>query len=343
MRKYHFTGVKNGIYFSMPKPTCLVGMRIEKNSPLPRECRSLILFLLLVLILPNGCSKNHVPADQGFDSTTLPSYKPGTTYVYSNGSWETVVDVSSQLLKWQDHRGRVYRRLSDFTYRPTTWESSTRRIHRRFVRRSDSIAPPSTSLWPLQKGNLSNYSELVTSKKSGEAEKSYRVDWACEVNDTERVAVIAGDFDTWKITCKRMNRFQNPSKARVLEKRTWYYAPEIEHYVLTERWHPGGDATRRLELVAVLPPLTELPDEAKRQMRKAFQAALEFNKRGEAKAWSAPNTLWSGLITPTDTFKLADGRFCRRYVQRLNYLNESRFYFGLAVRDARGIWIIPRR
>ena len=301
------------------------------------------LLLLLVIILLNGCSKHQIFADPEILSPGLPNYKPGTTYVYSDGSWETVVAVSAQLVKWRDDRGRLYSKNPDFTYPSSYWESSTRRINRSFARRDDSLMSPGMSLWPLQKGNFSGYTEQVTSQKNMEAQKSYRRNWTCEVVDAERVSVMAGEFETWKIICKRYNNFQKPSNARVVATKTWYYAPKIEHYVSAERQFSGGRATRRLELLAVLPPLNELSYVARRRMKEVFQAALEFNKRDESSGWSVPGASLSGQITPTGTFKLADGRFCRRYIQIINYSDGPRTYFGFSVRDANGVWVIPRR
>ena len=193
------------------------------------------LLLFQLLILPSGCSTAPKPAGPNAGSPSLPIYELGTTYVYSDGSWETVAGISPQLITWQDHRGNVYSRSPDFTYRSVNWKTSTRQGSRRFVARSDVLFRKNTSLWPLQKGNVSSFTEMVTSSNVGEPEKSYRRNWNCEVVGTERVSVMAGEFDTWKIACKRYNNFKNPSKARVREIRTWNYAPEIKHYVLTEK------------------------------------------------------------------------------------------------------------
>jgi hypothetical protein len=298
------------------------------------------LLLFPILILPIGCSTAPKPAA---GSPFLPSYELGTTYVYSDGSWETVAGIAPQLVTWHDHRGNVYSRSRDFTYRSINWKTGTRQGNRRFMPRSDLLVKKNNSLWPLQEGNVSRFTEMVTSSNIGEPEKSYQINWTCEVRGTERVAVLAGEFDTWEIACKRYNNYQNPSKAKIQEIKTWNYAPEIKHYILTERQFFSGKAARRLELLAVLPPLNGFSDLTKRQMNKAFQMALEYKKKGETAVWSTPNSTGSGKITPTGTFKLADGRFSRRYVQKVNYPDGQRIYYGLAVRESSGAWIIPRR
>ena len=301
------------------------------------------LLLFLILILPFGCSTAPDPTAPTVGSQFLPNYESGTTYVYSDGSWETVAGTSPQLVTWNDHHGNVYRRSRDFTYRSTIWKTRKRQGSRRFVPRSDSLVQNNTSLWPLQQGKVSSFTEVVSSRNLGEPENFYRINWTCEVVGTERVVVMAGEFNTWKIACKRYNNFQNPIKAKVRETRTWNYAPDIKHYVLFERQYSSGKATRRLELLAVLPSLNGISDLTKRQMSKAFQMALEAKKRGETAAWSLPNTSCSGQITPTGTFRLADGRYSRRYVQKINYPDGPRTYYGMAVRNSDREWVIPRR
>ena len=301
------------------------------------------LLLFPILILPIGCSTAPKPAGPGAGSPSLPSYELGTTYVYSDGSWETVAGIAPQLVTWHDHRGNVYSRSRDFTYRSTDWKTGKRQGSRQFRPRRYLLVKRNTSLWPLQEGNVTSFREMATASKIGEPEKSYQRNWTCEVRGTERVAVMAGEFDTWKIACKRYNNYKNPRTAKIREIKIWYYAPEIKHYVLTERQYFSAKTARRLELIAVLPPLNGFSDLTQRQMSKAFQMALEYKKRGETADWFIPNSSWSGKITPTGTFKLADGRFSRRYVQTINYPDGQRIYYGLAVRESSGVWIIPRR
>jgi hypothetical protein len=204
-----------------------------KFSQIPVAWRNLPIFF--VFIVQVGCSTTPQPTGPNTVSAPLPSYEVGTTYVYSNGSSETVAAVSPQLVTWQDHRGNIYHRLPDFTYRAVHWKTRKREGSRRFGPFSFYSVKGDNSLWPLKKGNMSSFKEMVTSRKINGPEKSYQINWTCEVTDTERVAVMAGEFDTWRIDCKRYNNFQEPSKARILEQRTWHYAPEIKHYVMTRR------------------------------------------------------------------------------------------------------------
>ena len=310
-------------------------------SPIAVAWRNLLLFLGVIVLI--GCSTTPQPAGPYMASARLPNYEVGTTYVYSNGSWETVAALSPQLVTWKNHRGNIYNRYPDFTYRSVQWKTRTREGSRRFGPFSYYLVRGNNSLWPLQKGNISSFREMVTSRKIGGSERYYQVNWTCEVIGTERVAVMAGEFDTWKIDCTRYNDFREPSKARVREIRTWYYAPEINHYVLARRQYTSRKPARRLELLAILPPVNGLSDSTRHQMNTAFQTALEYKKRGESAAWSMPSTSWSGQITPTKTFKLADGRYSRRYIQKVTRPDGQRIYYGLAVRDASGKWVVPRR
>ena len=192
--------------------------------------RNLLLFQILILAM--GCSTAPHPAGPNLVSESLPHYEIGTTYVYSNGSSETVTGISPQLVTWRDHRGNVYHRSRDFTYRAVSWKTSARKGSRRFETFSYSYVKGNNSLWPLQKGNLSSFKERVTSNKTGEPEKSYQVNWECEVIGTERITVMAGEFDTWKIACKRYNNFQEPWEARVREIKTWNYVPLFNRLIL---------------------------------------------------------------------------------------------------------------
>jgi hypothetical protein len=273
----------------------------------------------------------------------LPTYQKGTTFVYSNGTWETVLANSPARVTWRDHRGYVSSGSADFTRRRAEWQTKTRKGSRQFAARKDLWIKHKTSLWPLQIGNEANYSETGTWQRQGETENSYKANWSCEVVGTERVSVMAGEFDTWKIICKRYAGTRFSAKSRLREIKTWHYAPKVGHYVLAARQYFTGKASQRLELLAVLPPLNGLSVSANRQLQSKFQKALEFKKSGESLKWSLPQSALSGEIMPVDTFRLDDGKYARRYVQIFKQPQGRQTYYGMAVRNAKGKWVIPRR
>lgn len=310
---------------------------------------NLFYFLMLIIVvafmslISYGFATAQQHTGNKLSSAPLPTYRQGTTFVYSDGTWETVVDNSTGEVTWRDHRGYVSSGSADFTRRRAEWQTRTRQGTRQFEARRDLWVKHKTSLWPLQIGNVASYSETGIWQRKEELAKSYRANWSCEVVGTERVSVMAGEFDTWKIVCKRYAGNRASSKSRIREIKTWHYAPEIRHYVLATRTYYTGKASKRLELLAVLPPLEGLSASAKRRLQSKFQKALEFKKSGESLPWSIPNSAVSGEIRPKGTFRLDDGRYSRRYVQILNRPQGRKTYYGMAVRDTKGRWVIPRR
>ncbi|MGW8302582.1 MAG: hypothetical protein ACWGNO_10950 [Desulfobacterales bacterium] len=311
---------------------------------------NLFVFTLLVIVfailyfIKYGFAEAQQPTGNRLPSAPLPTYRQGTTFVYSDGSWETVVANSAGQVTWRDHRGYVSSGSADFTRRRAQWQTRTRQGTRQFEARKDLWVRQKTSLWPLQIGNVASYSETGVWQRKGEPENTYRANWACEVVGTERVSVMAGEFDTWKTECKRYAAGRVSAKSRLREIKTWYYAPEIGHYVLATRQYYTGKAPERLELLAVLPPLEGLSASAKRQLQSKFQKALESKKSGESLKWSLPGKALSAEIMPTGTFRLDDGRYSRRYVQILSRPQQGRqIYYGMAVRDSKGRWVIPQR
>jgi hypothetical protein len=303
----------------------------------------LVIIVVILYLIKYGFAEAQQHTGNRLPSSPLPTYRLGTTFVYSDGSWETVVSNSAGQVTWRDHRGYDSSGSADFTRRRAQWQTRTRQGSRQFEARQDLWVRQKTSLWPLQIGNVASYSEIGVWQQQGEPENAYRANWACEVEGTERVSVMAGEFDTWKIVCKRYAAGRVSGKSHLREIKTWHYAPEIGHYVLTTRRYYTGKAPERLELLAVLPPLEGLSAAEKRRLQSKFQKALEFKKSGEELTWSLPDKTLSGKIMPTATFRLEDGRYSRRYIQTLNRPQGRQTYYGMAVRDAKGRWVIPRR
>jgi hypothetical protein len=93
--------------------------------------------LPFIFIIPYGCTTTYQPAGPSLNPAPFPTYKTGTTFVYSDGTWETVTAVSAEQITWQDHRGHVSSGSPDFTYRRTKWQTRTRKGLREFAARND--------------------------------------------------------------------------------------------------------------------------------------------------------------------------------------------------------------
>ena len=300
------------------------------------------LWISVIVAISSCATVSHVSRPE-LSSAPLPSYRNGTTFVYADGRWETVLDVSPTRVTWIDHRKCISIGSPDFTYRRSKWETDTHKGTRQYELRADLFQKSKTTVWPLRVGNTAQYSESGVSKDKAGNEKSYRTSWSCEVVGTERISVIAGDFDTWKITCRRYYISKSRSKSHIRVEKSWYYAPDIGHYVLATSKFYYDKKSQRRELLAVLPPVNELSDGARHRMESSFQHALEFKKSGETVRWSQPELKFSGEIMPVGTFKTSDGSYSRQYVQKVNMPEGQRIYYGMAVRSAGGEWLVPRR
>ena len=301
------------------------------------------LVLFLAAVAAAGCTTRHLEAGPDLEPAGLPQYVVGTTFVYSDGTWETVRAATPEKVSWVNHRGYESTGSPDFTHRRSEWQTGKRQGKRRFSPRRDIAFPPATSLWPLEAGKTAGFREDGQWREGQGPESTYVSAWACEVAGTERVSVLAGEFDTWKIVCRRYSTNRFGSASRVKEVRNWYFAPAVGHPVLTTKRYTYHRPSKRVELMAVLPPDNELPAAAQSRMALGLQQSLESNQRGNPVQWNVESQGLSGKTVPLDTFQLENGVFCRRFVQEVWLVEEKRSYHGMACRNADGRWEVPRR
>jgi surface antigen len=83
-----------------------------------------------------------------------------------------------------------------------------------------------------------------------------------------------------------------------------------------------------------------LDDRDKKMAAEAAQRAFENGRTGEAVAWQNPDSGNSGSITPTQTYQIADGQYCRRYTQDITIGGEQHETHGTACRQPDGSWSI---
>lgn len=82
----------------------------------------------------------------------------------------------------------------------------------------------------------------------------------------------------------------------------------------------------------------KLDDRDKRMAAQAAQAAFENGRTGEAQVWNNPDSGNSGSVTPTQTYQIANGQYCRRYTQEMMIGGEKHEDHGTACRNADGVW-----
>lgn len=281
---------------------------------------------------------------RGLPTAELPQYRVGTKYVYSNGTWETVSNVGPEGVTWINHRGFESTGSPDFTYKRLKWQTKDRHGMRKYNQAQFWLNEKTTTLWPLQPGNKTRYDEYSRVFTSSGIDQSYDAYWSCEVEGTERISVVAGDFDTWKITCKRYpNSFRSTSRVR--EYRTWYYAPAINHWVLEVRDYNGYRENRRKELAAVLPDVSTFmaQEEDVVSIKKQFQNTLEANQKEDTATWVNSQGQLLVSITPKGLFRIGNGDVCRQYHQVFTEAGMAHQYPGIACRNNEGRWVVPRR
>jgi surface antigen len=82
-------------------------------------------------------------------------------------------------------------------------------------------------------------------------------------------------------------------------------------------------------------------DKADQQyMQNTSQNALETVRVGQTSQWRNPDSGNSGTITPTNTFKTDDGRYCREYNQTVTVGGKTEKAYGKACRQPDGSWQI---
>lgn len=78
----------------------------------------------------------------------------------------------------------------------------------------------------------------------------------------------------------------------------------------------------------------------KRMAAEAAQRAFETTHTGQSTAWKNPDSGNSGSITPTRTYQLANGGYCREYKQTIVVGGEKQQAHGTACRQPDGSWQI---
>ena len=83
-----------------------------------------------------------------------------------------------------------------------------------------------------------------------------------------------------------------------------------------------------------------LDNRDKQLAAQAAQRAFEQNQAGQASVWQNPDSGNSGSITPTRTYQINNGQYCREYRQMIVIGGEQQQAYGTACRQPDGTWQI---
>lgn len=289
----------------------------------------------------SGCQAVQLPSLPNFKSApgpgpdmapaSLPSFNVGDKYYYSNGGREQVVSLDGEVVNLINKRKRKLANFRNFALPQPYIEGSTKEYFKK-------TNAPTNALWPLSVGQETRFSTDGTSvTKASGISSEYVQKWRCEVAGTEHIRVLAGEFDTYRVECKRYSK-----SGRWWQNRTWYYAPVLGTYVLRRDFYKKSGERLR-ELTAVRPSLQAEPDDVRRGIIHAWQMALETKKSGEIQSWTDPKTGTSVQIEPLMTYQAQNSQFCRTYKQYLTRQGVTRIYMGVACRNGKLKWRTPAR
>jgi hypothetical protein len=146
------------IVFLKPKMSTLFEEKdmITQQFTTVRVYLTSILFLVLTLVFW-GCTTAQRYSSANQNPEPLPVYRQGTTFVYADGTWETVKAVAPNIVTWKNHRGYTSNGTPDFTHRRIYYKTRTRQGTRTFGPRKDLILSGNETLWPLKIGNTASY------------------------------------------------------------------------------------------------------------------------------------------------------------------------------------------
>ncbi len=299
---------------------------------------------LLALVTLNACQALNMPANftgvpiaaGTMAPAGLPANRAGDKYYYSNGTFNKIEKISPSGIEWINNKKRKSITISDPMAPQLYLETGTRE----YIKQTDASVG---EIWPLAVGKSSSFFTNIKFKvKDTGREGEFRQLWGCSVDGTERVRVLAGTFDTYRVSCTRKSKSITSGKTYYRQTVVYHYAPEIGHHVRYESRTKGKPPYAR-ELIAVRPDIGFLSDKTAKNIRHTFQDALENYQNDKSVSWSDKKTGVKTTTTPVQTFQTADGKFCRNYKQIVNQGDGDGLYVGVACREGKLKWLTPRR
>jgi peptidoglycan hydrolase-like protein with peptidoglycan-binding domain len=241
----------------------------------------------------------------GLGPEDLPTYQPGTTFIYSNGDVERVAGAEASAVEWVRGDGAVYTAHRNFMMPWSYWASNGERG-------TATVSGAADTLWPLREGTEVQFSANVTVQRTDDpGSTEQRVErWRCRNDGQREITVPAGTFATLAFVCTREARLSTPELVR-----TWYYAKTVRHFVRFVESDPERQKTTTVELVAMRPDAPAWPPIVRAALARAVIQALEAAEGESRMPWSSSGVKTRVTIEAKPQFVADDGRTCRHFTQ----------------------------
>ena len=107
---------------------------------------------------------------------------------------------------------------------------------------------PTDRLWPPASGKRAQFRVLNRAVSLGRESRSVQA-WTCRVAKPAVLELPAGAFETLPIRCELFS----VGSMRLLERRTWWWSPDLGHYVRRQYQSLRTGEVRDIRLCAALP------------------------------------------------------------------------------------------
>lgn len=258
-------------------------------------------------------------------------YDVGERYVFAGGVTHDVVETAAGSVKWKTSNGETFSTPPQVGLPELEWQYGS--WMGRNESRRDREVP-----WPPAEGRSANFavlSEEWNTDAGGDASRQKgEVHWSCESSDGGNIEVPAGKFSVDVIACERW-----PVSAGDWNKRVWYYAPAIGHYVRRDDLDTAGLTIESLELVAALPGGG---GSVQKGLRGVLRETLSNRAVNEAAVWNNPAGADRFVIRVTRNFKGQAGRYCRAYTVSRESADRRRDFPAVSCYDKKkDRWRVP--
>jgi len=278
--------------------------------------------------------RDTAPRESSPVAVDSPSYRTGDTYVYTGEVSYTVLRVGTDRVTWRDAQGDTFTAPIDVGLPQIEWKNGAwkGRNETRQDRSGDWPPPDATEV------AFDVRSEEWNLDDGADAERSITdARWTCRNEGTRQTTVPAGEFEATVIACER-----SPAPAGLWQRRVWYYAPAIGHFVRREDRDSAGIETESIELVAAIPGTDGWPPAVRAGLKSAMEAALNEKAVGEETAWSSTAVNEEFAIRVIAESKTVSGQTCRNYVILRMAPNVRHSYPAIACRAPDGRkWSTP--